>query len=200
MEIIEKNHSELKARSEIRNKSEQHQEINSREMAASRDDSLASNERQKTALRIKYEAEASIIKKKIGDLEGIRKQLGLSQRKMCQLLMVDPSAWSRWTKGGGQVPPHIYRALQWYFALIEKSPEWHPLNTYLGAFRPPTSKAENKAEHLEENFQHLERQFRNTLHHNQQFMNEVMKQAQIHWGWKVLLVFNLVAILVSWLF
>jgi hypothetical protein len=40
---------------------------------------------------------------------------------MAQLLMVDPSAWTRWMKTG-QVPPHIYRSLQWYLALREKIP------------------------------------------------------------------------------
>ena len=61
-------------------------------------------------------------KKKLGHLEDIRKQLGLSQRKMAQLLLVDPSAWTRWTRSGERAPPHIYRALQWYLALEEKYP------------------------------------------------------------------------------
>lgn len=79
--------------------------------------------RSKSSLRIRYEAEITVLKRKIGDLEQIRQQLGLSQRKICQLLMVDPSAWSRWTREGGQeAPPHIYRALQWYLALQEKYP------------------------------------------------------------------------------
>lgn len=41
---------------------------------------------------------------------------------MAQLLLVDPSAWTRWTKGGDEAPPHIYRMLQWYLALEEKYP------------------------------------------------------------------------------
>lgn len=82
--------------------------------------------RSKTALRMKYEAEVSVIKKQTGDLEIIRANLGLSARKMCQLLMVDPSAWSRWTKAGEEAPPHIYRALQWYLTLNEKIPGLTP--------------------------------------------------------------------------
>lgn len=78
--------------------------------------------RAKTALRLKYEAESEVIRRKLGDLEVIRSQLGLSQRKMAQLLLVDPSAWTRWTKGGESAPPHIYRMLQWYLALEEKYP------------------------------------------------------------------------------
>ncbi len=78
--------------------------------------------RAKSALRLKYEAEAEVLRKKIGDLETIRAQLGLSQRAICQLLWVDPSAWTRWAKRGEKAPPHIYRALQWYLALADKYP------------------------------------------------------------------------------
>ena len=78
--------------------------------------------RAKTSLRIRYEAEVQVIKRKLGGLEDIRKTLGLSQRKISQLLFVDPSAWTRWTKAGDEAPPHIYRMLQWYLALEEKYP------------------------------------------------------------------------------
>lgn len=78
--------------------------------------------RSKSSIRIGYEAEAEVLRRKLGDLESIRSQLGLSQRKICQLLMVDPSAWSRWSRDGGQAPPHVFRALQWYLALQEKYP------------------------------------------------------------------------------
>ncbi len=80
-------------------------------------------DRSKSPLRLKYEAEVQVIKNKLGDLEEIRQKLGLSQRKICQLLMVDPSAWTRWTKNHAEAPPHIYRSLQWYMALNEKYPD-----------------------------------------------------------------------------
>lgn len=86
--------------------------------------------RSKTPLRLKYEAEVRVIRDQIGSIELIRQQLGLSQRKMCQLLMVDPSTWTRWMKDEARVPPHIYRSLQWYLQLIEKRPEWHPQNSF----------------------------------------------------------------------
>jgi transcriptional regulator with XRE-family HTH domain len=73
-----------------------------------------------------YEAEVDIIRGQIGDLEDIRFRLGLSARKMAQLLMVDPSAWTRWTKKITPPPPHIYRALQWYLTLQEKNPGFTP--------------------------------------------------------------------------
>ena len=75
-----------------------------------------------SSLKMQYEAEVSLLIKKLGSLEEIRRALGLSQRKICQLLMVDPSAWSRWIRAGGRAPPHIYRALAWYLALENKYP------------------------------------------------------------------------------
>jgi transcriptional regulator with XRE-family HTH domain len=80
----------------------------------------------KTSLRMNYEAHVEAIKKQTGALEEVRQRLGLSQRKICQLLMVDPSAWTRWTRSGEDAPPHIYRALQWYLALNEKIPGLTP--------------------------------------------------------------------------
>jgi transcriptional regulator with XRE-family HTH domain len=81
----------------------------------------------KTSDRLHYEAQVQVIRRQLGGLEEIRGKLGLSQRKICQLLMVDPSAWTRWTKSGvDQAPPHIYRALQWYMSLQEKIPGLTP--------------------------------------------------------------------------
>jgi transcriptional regulator with XRE-family HTH domain len=79
--------------------------------------------RQKTSLRLKYEAESRVFLGKFGGLENIRRNLGFSQRKMSQLLMVDPSAWSRWIKDESRVPPHICRSLEWLLNLEGKNPE-----------------------------------------------------------------------------
>ena len=73
-----------------------------------------------------YEAQVAVIQKQSGDLEKIRMDLGLSSRKMAQLLMIDPSSWTRWTRQGDQAPPHIWRALQWYLILREKIPGLTP--------------------------------------------------------------------------
>lgn len=80
----------------------------------------------KTSLRMNYEAQVEIIKHQVGGLEEVRQKLGLNARKMSQLLLVDPSAWTRWTREGGDPPPHIWRALQWYLALFEKVPGLTP--------------------------------------------------------------------------
>lgn len=81
-------------------------------------------DKSRSSGRLLYEAQVEVIKKQIGDLEFVRTSLGLSQRKICQLLMVDPSAWTRWQKS--DAPPHIYRSLQWYLALKDKIPGLTP--------------------------------------------------------------------------
>lgn len=89
-------------------------------------ESIELNPRSKTSLRMHYEAQVSVIQKQTGNLEEIRASLGLSQRKMAQLLLVDPSSWTRWTKNKDEAPPHIWRSLQWYMALREKIPGLTP--------------------------------------------------------------------------
>jgi hypothetical protein len=79
-------------------------------------------ERSKTSLKIHYEAQAAVIERQLEGLEGVRSKLGLSQRKMAQLLMVDPSAWTRWNRPGNRAPGIVWRALQWYMIIQEKIP------------------------------------------------------------------------------
>lgn len=92
--------------------------------------------RNKTSLRLKYEAETRVFRAKFGGLEDVRRRLNLSRRQMCQLLLVDPSAWTRWTRNEERVPPHIYRALEWYLTLEGRS-ELHPhlSKVYLGSMK-----------------------------------------------------------------
>lgn len=82
----------------------------------------SSTPRVRSSLRQRYEAEAKVIERRIGGLEKAREALGLSQRKMAQLLLVDPSAWTRWTQTEAGAPPHVWRSLAWYLALQEKYP------------------------------------------------------------------------------
>jgi transcriptional regulator with XRE-family HTH domain len=92
--------------------------------------------RATSSQRLKYEAEVSLIKSRFGDLETMRKKLNLSQRKMAQLLMVDPSAWTRWTREDGQAPPHIYRSLSWFLLLQEKEPATNPYQWLTSVSQP----------------------------------------------------------------
>lgn len=83
----------------------------------------------KSSLKMQYEAEATVIQKKLGNIDQIRGDLGLSKRQLAQLLLVDPSSMTKWQKEDS-VPPYIYRSLQWYLALVDKHPEWHPQNRF----------------------------------------------------------------------
>jgi hypothetical protein len=81
-------------------------------------------------LRLQYVAEVEVIRRKLGSIEDIRGALGLSRRQMCRLLLVDPSSWTRWVKEPERVPFYIYRALQWYLALLDKDAAWHPQHRF----------------------------------------------------------------------
>jgi len=96
---------------------------NSSEKQTSKNPDLGSPASRGTGvLGFEYKAQVQVIKQKHGDLEQIRHRLGLSKRKISQILMVDPSAWTRWTRAGEDAPPHIYRALEWYLLLQAKYP------------------------------------------------------------------------------
>lgn len=77
--------------------------------------------------REKNELTAELIKKQIGDIEQIRISMGLNKKRMCELLLIDPSTWTRWSTGKTPVPPTVYRSLQWGLAVMDKHPEFHPL-------------------------------------------------------------------------
>lgn len=94
------------------------------------------DERVKSSTRLQYEAQVRVIRQQIGGLEKVREDLGLSQRKMAQLLLVDPSAWTRWNRPGEEAPPHIWRALQWYLTVREKIPGLTPQYFLGGDSRP----------------------------------------------------------------
>jgi transcriptional regulator with XRE-family HTH domain len=81
-------------------------------------------------LREVYELERDRIKQEFGGLDNIRINLGLSQRKICQLLLVDPSAWTRWLKS--DAPPHIYQALRWLMEINRNNPHSPSLQVSLG--------------------------------------------------------------------
>lgn len=171
------------------------------------------NDRSKTSLRLRYEAEVRVIRRQLGSLEQVREELGLSRRKMCQLLMVDPSAWTRWMKDESRVPPHIWRSLQWYMALIDKTPSWHPQNSFGAAPTAYIEQESHKMSSLKEDLEQkvsqmkdlpqvFERQMEERLsalqNENQKLVKELQKQAQIGASWKLLVLINLL-ILAGWM-
>ena len=75
--------------------------------------------RARSSRRLRHEAQVQVFTRQNGELEGIRRQLGLRPSQICELLKVHPSAWTRWTKAGNQAPPHIYQMLEWYLELLK---------------------------------------------------------------------------------
>ncbi len=76
---------------------------------------LSINTKPKSEKRAKNDAIVAAICEKHGGLERMRARLGFSQKQMSELLLVDPSAWTRWVRDGESAPAHIYQALAWYF-------------------------------------------------------------------------------------
>ena len=160
--------------------------------------------RSKTALRHKYEQEAERIQKEIGSIEDIRSKLGLSKRKMAQLLMIDPSAWTRWVKGQSAVPPHIYRSLQWYMILQEKHPEYKSslwLNTVAQPSLNPKELEEVKSKLLAEAKTEITKKAINYIieeDHKRNKLQQSLEQKieQLKLGRKVLFAFVALQILI----
>ncbi len=71
----------------------------------------------RSALRMQYEIEAQIIRKRLGGLRVTADALHINQRQMARILMVDPSAVHRWFKNEDKVPPYIWRLLDYHAAL-----------------------------------------------------------------------------------
>lgn len=107
-----------------------------------------------------YQVEVQKIKDNCGDLDQIRIKLGMNQRQICKLLLVDPSAWTRWIKT--DAPPHIYQALRWLLELKKTNPEAAgPVNLHTrvekveGLFAIKVQTLENKISHIENLFETL---------------------------------------------
>ncbi len=105
-----------------------------------------------------YENERDSIKETIGDLEQIRLSLGLSRRKICQLLLVDPSSWTRWTQS--DAPTYIYRSLSWLLALMEKEGKTLDLLTLVNQKRVHTDLDTTELNHLKQKLQNSEINFK----------------------------------------
>ncbi|MCB0348207.1 MAG: hypothetical protein KDD37_05195 [Bdellovibrionales bacterium] len=105
-----------------------------------------------------YRSIVETIKNELGDLEDIRNILGLSRRQMCRLLLVDPSAWTRWTRDDQDAPPHIYQALQWYVHLTNKNPDMHAPLQLENKFELLRRDADRKLQNLQSKVDKIESQ------------------------------------------
>src|ERR1043165_7441539 len=116
---------------------------------------VSPNEKAPLKSREKYRLERERIKLEFGDLDQIRGALGLSQRRACQLLLVDPSAWTRWNKT--EAPPHIYQALKWCLKLRKADPEALAPTDLSSRLDQVQVSTQTKIKSLEQNLALLER-------------------------------------------
>lgn len=99
------------------------------------------------SLRQQYLQEKQQIIEQIGDLNSIRIGLGLSQRRLCQILMVDPSAWTRWMKS--DAPPIVYKALAWLVELKRLNPDAALPSDFAGRLSTLHSSTQIKIQEIE---------------------------------------------------
>ena len=133
-----------------------------------------------------YEKEVLEIMSRRGDLEDIRKRLGLSKKKMAELLFVDPSAWTRWTKGVSKVPASVYRSLDWYLQLFEKDP--------LLQEKLQVDKLEQELSEQRSQFQNEMDELKTKLHSENwreeraRLMSQLESSEKLSFAWKALLI------------
>lgn len=131
-------------------------------------------EQPRSAYRLRYEAEVNLIRRKRGDLEQIRSRLGLSRRQICQLLLVDPSAWTRWSRKG-EAPPHVYRALEWYLTLCEGDPAFEEIKKQTISLN---TKSNNEINRLSQLFDGRLQELQTKLNEQQFKFEKKLRQAQ----------------------
>lgn len=168
-------------------------------------DIQATPQRAESEKRLRYEEVVQQIREKYGSLEEMRKRLNFSQKQMSELLLVDPSAWTRWVKDGEAAPAHIYQALAWYFesrienisapksdmipATLEKLP-WQMAKTEIIEKAPQLNQPVFDSEVWAEEKAQLASELRNAQN----------KAIGVSDGWKLFLIINTVLLLYFILF
>lgn len=134
-------------------------------------------------------------------LEEIRTQLGLNRKQMAELLGVDPSAWTRWTRSEQGAPEMVYRALDWYLQLINKNPEVHEKQIQ----KNEVKKLKAEIKKLKEQMHHPAASTLETLQlglpldwaeEKQSLEQKIEKNEAVGAGWKMLLLINLFALVI----
>ena len=139
--------------------------------------------------QVPYASEVGQIISKYGDLEDMREHLGLSRRAICQQLLVDPSAWSRWTKAG-QAPAYVYQAIA-NLIYIEKLRQGEAPGLSAPAEKPSQWSLE-----LDE----LQMQMAQMKTEKIQLSEQLLRREYVSASWKIILVMNSIALLLLALF
>ncbi len=151
----------------------------------------------------KYGSAIQEIQKQHGGLEDMRVKLNISRKQICDFLMVDPSAWSRWTageKGGDRsaVPPHVYRTMALIMASsgVQADSAFTPATVRAVArvttppisHNPPLDEYPQMNQALASQNETLREKLETAQKQNEKF--EVLTM-----GWKIILILNSVFIL-----
>lgn len=154
--------------------------------------------RSKTSLRLRFEAESKVIQSRLGSLEDIRQNLGLSRRKLAELLFVDPSAITRWQKDPASTPPWVWRSLSWYLELEEKDPNWAQWREWFlkKGMREPQQQLQPtsfKNSPSEEEISFLRREIDDARRENLNLKEQMDAKETLGLTWKALLLMNSLA-------
>jgi hypothetical protein len=183
----------------------------------------ASNEKNSisTVQRIRYEAEVDYIIKKFGTLDQMREKLGVTRRKMCEILLVDPSAWTRWTtsqNGTDSAPAHVYKTMSLILQnagnRLDKNIEnfteklaaqndfrsvKNEINNYIQKSKGTIhSDIEDKVRQILESYAvDLESRVNS---HNEKMDSFIRSKTELSLGWKILILMNLAALIFFFVF
>jgi hypothetical protein len=126
---------------------------------------------------------------------------------MAELLLVDPSAWSRWVRDESKVPPHVYRSLNWYLQLRE-----HNKNSELNENKK-TTMTHDEAQALRAEIMQKLTDMRASLigmekealtewmsSERRELLQQFEKEAKLGGGWKLLLLVNLFGLILIAIF
>lgn len=161
----------------------------------------------KSNMRERYELEVAEIKLRYGTLEDMRAKLGLTKRRMAEFLLVDPSAWTRWTseENTENAPLHVYKTMSFLMAQFEENPAQFDENKRLLAEADFKSIQTHLKKDLSQQVAPVLEDARQSLREEIfRELEQLKKMAQTHeelsFGWKILLMLNSVAVLYLILF
>ena len=139
---------------------------------------------------------ASKLKTELGNLDDIRGHLGLNKKEMAELLLVDPSAWSRWSKNESKVPLHVWRSLDWYLRLkdTEVSTSEEPMQS--AQIEELRAEVMEKLAEMRDSIIIMERESIQDIIDSERrdLLSEFEQGAQLASGWKLLILANLLGI------
>lgn len=176
--------------------SDSHYSLPSERLRAIRDDILRRTD-QSEYFNVKHQVD--LLKQKIGGLEIARERLGYSRRKICQELLVDPSAWTRWTKNNtDSAPAHVYKMLSFLIDAADRTSNYSDVKQKAHDL----TFIEPKLHDLDLNFSHTEflSQLAALREESQKLKVQISNREVLSFGWKLMVIINIVLLLYKMFF